>query len=110
MTIELRSLIAWLAVFFAYELCAHWRAPRPVAILVALLVVALVGYLWPIQTLSRTIWGGIHWWHPLADAVVAMTVILDVHFLWMISAGYLIAGGAVVTIGIVEHWLRSRAH
>ena len=110
MNIELRSVLAWLAVFLAYELCAHWRAPRPVVAVVAVAVVALVLYLWPIKTFSGTVWGGIHWWHPIADAVVALTIVLDIHFLWMVSAGYLIAGGAVVTIGVVEHWLRSRAH
>lgn len=103
MSIELRSLLAWLTVFFAVELCAHFKVDRWVAVTAVAAAAVIVAALWPIVTLSATIWGGIHWWHPLSDAVVVFTVVLDVHFVWMLSAGYLIAIGGGIAVAVVVH-------
>jgi hypothetical protein len=105
-TVELRSLIAWAVMFLAVELCAHFRLPRPAAAAALVAAAAAVVYLWPIVTLSRTVWGGIHWWHPLADAVIAFTIVLDIHLLWMLSAGYLIAVAAGIFLAVGAHALQ----
>ena len=103
MTIELRSAIAWPAVFLAYELCAHWRTSRPVIAVAGIAVLCLIIYLWPIYTLSGTIWGGEHWWHPLTDAVILFTLVLLVHLVRHVSATYLIIVAASIAIATAAH-------
>lgn len=80
------GVLVWGLAFFALELPAHWnRTP------------------WP--TLSRTIWDGISWWHPLAYFTVLFMAVLLGHFEFEWSAGWLIllaVGGSVaITVHVV---------
>lgn len=104
MSIELRSVVVWLLAFLAYELCAHFHADRRVAATAILAVGLAAVALWPILTLSGTVWGGEEWWHPLADALIVFTFVLLVHLRWRLSASYLIAVAVAIAVATVVHW------
>ena len=108
MSIELRSVVVWTLAFFAYELCAHFHANRWVAAAAIITAAAVAIALWPILTLSGTIWGGEEWWHPICDAVIVTSFVLLAHLRWRLPATYLVAVAAAIAVASVVHWLLTR--
>ena len=105
MSEELRSALVWLVYFLALELASHFKLGRiPTA---GMLLAACAFALWlnPTFTLSGTIWGGISWWHPIADGVIVFAVVLVTHLLYRISAAYLISVGLAIAITAGLHAL-----
>jgi hypothetical protein len=83
-TVELRSLLIWSAVFLALELPAHYR-------------------LVPWYTLSSTVWRGELWWWPVAITVAVFTFVLLGHLEFRWSVRWLILVAVVATLLALSH-------
>lgn len=95
MSIGFRSLLAWAALFLSAELAAHFHLSRWQAALCVGAAAALTVGLWPIVTLSATVWDGEAFWPVVMGVYVAafMFVLLG-HFELHWSARWVIAAGA----------------
>lgn len=58
---------------------------------------------WPYPTLSRTVWDGIKWWHPIAFMVAIFLFALWGHLDRNWSAGWLILVGVLIAAAITAH-------
>lgn len=79
------GLLVWAILFFPAELLAHFWGRCP----------------WP--TLSRTVWDGIAWWHPVAYFVAIFAVVLLGHFEFRWSAAWLIVVAASLSAAVLVH-------
>lgn len=78
------GLCVWVPLFLAFELPAHFKLVP-----------------WP--TLSRTIWDGIKWWHPLAYFVALFVFVLLGHLDMHWSVKWLILVALVIAAAILAH-------
>lgn len=108
--IGFRGAIAWTALFLAPELAAHYGLPRWKAAICIYAAATICVLLWPIPTLSSTVWDGETFWPVVIPAFVAVFVaILLGHFelhwsaRWIILAG--VAGGLLVLSRLLERAL-----
>jgi hypothetical protein len=85
----LTGVVVWTTAFLALELPAHFVAG------------------WPYPTLSRTIWDGVAWWHPVAYFVAIFGFVLLGHFELQWSVRWLLIVTAALVVAVLIHlWLR----
>lgn len=108
--IGFRGALAWTALFLAPELAAHYRLPRWQAAVAIYAAASIAVALWPIPTLSSTVWDGEAFWPVVIPVFVALFVgVLLGHFelhwsaRWVVVAG--VAGAALVISRILERVL-----
>lgn len=105
--IGFRGALAWTALFLAPELAAHYRLPRWQAAIAIYMAATICVALWPIPTLSLTVWDGEASWPVVIPVFVALFVgVLLGHFelhwsaRWVVVAG--LAGAALVASRLLE--------
>jgi hypothetical protein len=89
MTVELRSLLIWIAAFLAFELPANFN--------------------WvPWYTLSKTVQLGETWWAPVGIFVIVIMAVLLGHFELHWSVKWLILVSVIAALLIASHTLEAK--